>query len=294
MEAVECRDLPCASMLIAAGADVDRVTPAGSVLGAADTSEMVRLLLTAGADPRRLSQEGHRALCGLGPVATQLAGVSEHEYRRARTRRFGTANPERIHEPYWDAMVRAGLSAYEAMIAFEGERTRPAPPVWCAQRFGQSITLLPDGRIVQVAGEHEDSYMPDFCIYNDVFVHDGRGAIAIHGYPEDVFPPTDFHTATLLGDAIYVIGSLGYQGTRRSGHTPVYRLDVDTYRIERVDASGDAPGWIYKHRAVAVGPSEIRITGGTIVTTNGDDEAHTDNAGAFVLDVERRLWRRER
>ena len=93
-------------------------------------------------------------------------------------------------------------------------------PVWCAQRFGQSITFLEDGRVVQVGGEHEDSYDPDFCIYNDVFVHEGE-AIRIHGYPEDVFPPTDFHTATLLGREIVLIGSLGYVGTRKLGVTPV-------------------------------------------------------------------------
>jgi hypothetical protein len=34
--------------------------------------------------------------------------------------------------------------------------------------------------------------------------------------------------------------------------------------------------------------------GGKIVTRDGTEEAHTDNADAFVLDVERRLWRRER
>src|SRR6185503_1846850 len=118
---------------------------------------------------------------------------------------------------------------------------------WSAMRFGQSITRLPDGRIVQVAGEHEDAYDEDFCIYNDVFVHEPGGAITLYGYPEDVFPPTDFHTATLVGDAIYLIGSLGYAGARRYGHTPVFRLDTRTFRIERLAPAGDPPGWIYGH-----------------------------------------------
>ena len=68
----------------------------------------------------------------------------------------------------------------------------PAAPGWCADRFGQSLTLLPDGRAVQVGGEHEDHYDPDFCIYNDVFVHGPDGDLAIYGYPADVFPPSDF------------------------------------------------------------------------------------------------------
>ena len=86
-------------------------------------------------------------------------------------------------------------------------------------------------------------YDPDFCIYNDVFVHERDGSIAIYGYPESVFPPTDSHTATLVGDAIYVIGSIGYMGTRRYGETPVYRLDVHTLRMDRLHTTGDSPGW---------------------------------------------------
>src|SRR5205823_10613086 len=109
---------------------------------------------------------------------------------------------------------------------------------------------LPDGRIVQVAGEHEDSYDLDFSIYNDVFVHETDGMIHIFGYPESVFPATDFHTATLVGEHIFLIGSLGYQGTRQFGKTPVYRLDIETFHIEEVQASGEAPGWVYKQRAI--------------------------------------------
>jgi hypothetical protein len=67
--------------------------------------------------------------------------------------------------------------------------------------------------------------------------------------------------ATFLGDgAIYVIGSLGYVGTRRYGQTPVHRLDIGTFRMERLAASGEAPGWVYEHRSVRVGPSEIRVS----------------------------------
>lgn len=43
-------------------------------------------------------------------------------------------------------------------------------PTWCFDRFGRSTAWLPDGRVVLIAGEHKDSYDPDFCIYNDVVV----------------------------------------------------------------------------------------------------------------------------
>ena len=74
--------------------------------------------------------------------------------------------------------------------------------MWCANRFGQSLTRLPVGRAIQFGGEHEDSYDQDFCIYSDVFVHHPDVRVDVYGYPDDVFPPTDFHTATMIGDSI--------------------------------------------------------------------------------------------
>ena len=53
-------------------------------------------------------------------------------------------------------------SAYREML--------PEQPFWSWQRFGRTSTALPDGRVIHIAGEHEDFYDPDFCIYNDVMV----------------------------------------------------------------------------------------------------------------------------
>jgi hypothetical protein len=198
-----------------------------------------------------------------------------------------------MNEPFWESMIRSGITGHEAGRLLAAAPSGPVAPVWCAQRFGQSITLLPDGRIVQIAGEHEDHYDPDFCIYNDVFVHGLDGPISIFGYPEPLFPPTDFHTATLVGDGIYVIGSLGYPEARRYGETPVYRLDVRTFAMERIDARGEAPGWIHEHRAIQTSPREISVWSGKIVTRRGKEETHTDNVDSFVIDLDRLLWRRE-
>ena len=293
-EAAEMADLESMQVLLAAGASMEIGRYPGDVLNGALSPGAIRLLLDAGADIQHLAFEGRRALLGLPPEPdVGLLNVSPVEFERGRTRRFGRTNPERVHEPYWEQMIRAGVTAYAAESRMgETPRHDKARPGWCAQRFGQSITFLPGGRIVQVAGEHEDSYDPDFCIYNDVFVHDPDGSIAIYTYPEAEFPPTDFHTATLIGDYIYLIGSLGYHGTRKFGHTPVYRLDTRRWGIEPVEARGDAPGWIYKHRATAPSAGEIRIEGGTVATLEGEAERHDPNTAAFVLDLERRRWRR--
>jgi hypothetical protein len=104
-------------------------------------------------------------------------------------------------------MVRTGVHAYAARTQFNDQDPFTNPgAVWCFDRFGSSLTPMDGGRYVQIDGEHEDFYDSDFYIYNDVVVHDGKGDLQIYGYPREVFPPTDFHTATLCGDCIFIIG----------------------------------------------------------------------------------------
>ncbi len=66
--------------------------------------------------------------------------------------------------------------------------------------------------------------------------------------------------------------------------------------MDRLEPRGDAPGWVYKHRAAAVvdGPRGIRVWGGTVVTDGDGGESHDQNPGSFVLDLDRLQWDRER
>jgi hypothetical protein len=41
---------------------------------------------------------------------------------------------------------------------------------------------------------------------SDVVVHHPDGRIDIFGYPKAAFPPTDFHSARLVGNRIALIG----------------------------------------------------------------------------------------
>jgi ankyrin repeat protein len=294
IKAVECRNDEGVDALLKAGANVHHKCKTGTALSFANTRNIAMKLMEVGADPQHLPSEGRRAILGFPPEPDEdLLASSEGDYAHNPTRRPGEHNPEVMSNPFWEGMIRSGINAYQA-----GQRYGAAEPsegkyraIWCAQRFGQSMTFLPDGRIVQVAGEHEDHYDPDFCIYNDVFVHHLDGKITIYGYPESAFPPTDFHTATLLGDFIYLIGSLGYPGTRQHGETPVYKLDTKTFHIERLETSGTKPGWIYHHRAILSTPHEIQVLGGEILSLSEDKEVHSENSKAFVLDTEHLIWR---
>jgi len=160
-------------------------------------------------------------------------------------------------------------------------------------------TRMSDGRIICIGGEHEDSYDPDFCIYNDVTVlmpelgcddvTEGTGSVEIYGYPRDVFEPTDFHTATLVDDKIYIIGCLGYQDRRVTTCTPIYELDTNSYRIEPVQTSGAAPGWIYKHHAsYDAEQNVIAVRGGSIWSV--EDNSEIKHFGAYRLYLEDMRW----
>lgn len=190
--------------------------------------------------------------------------------------------------PVWEWLVREGLGAYEANQQFDGPDVFEAGPGWCFDRFGCSETELPDGRIVHIAGEHEDSYDPDFYIYNDVIVRGPDDDVTIFGYPEDVFPPTDFHSATLVGDEIWILGSLGYPDDRMPGTTPAYVLSLDDMSIRAVTCDGEAPGWIRKHDA--------HLSGSSIVLSRGEyereDGSSVENVDDYALDLATCTWSR--
>jgi len=216
--------------------------------------------------------------------------ITPEQFAEQRHPRRGNANPERMDMPVWEWLVRTGESAYQANERFGGRPAGEVGPGWCFDRFGCSTTELPDGRVVHIAGEHEDHYDPDFYIYNDVIVRDLEDRVQIFGYPEDVFPPTDFHSATRIGDRICVIGSLGYPELRTPGSTPVHVLDLDSFAIEALATSGDCPGWIHMHTATPIdGGSKILVQRGVIENADG---MHFDNLDDYELCLETGVWQR--
>jgi hypothetical protein len=244
-------------------------------------------------------------------------------------------NPTGVDKPFWKYMVsHPGLEAYDARKSFgidpDPERWGKEP-IFCFNRFGQTETKLPDGRVVYIGGEHEDYYDPDFFIYNDVVVvqpdggdagedagetdddadahsysgaelelwdyrivlreeetavapktaasaDDGKPAnIEIYGYPTDVFPGTEFHTATYVKDEestgekkeyIYIIGGLGYSKSPHRQTTLTHRLDLQDYSIQRIETKGEAP----PPRDSASEKRKAELQGGRIVYTVGKDE----------------------
>lgn len=208
-----------------------------------------------------------------------------------RSPRQGTANPERMNNPTWEWLIESNTDAYHATKQQGGPSPFEAGPGWCFVRFGQSTTELPDGRLVLVAGEHEDSYDPDFYIYNDVVVRHPDGRLDIFGYPRDVFPPTDFHSATLVGDRIVLVGNLGYPEQRRPDATQVLILDTTTFAVDIIETTGTPPGWIHGHDA------ELSQDRRAIVIRRGkldrcDEQSLVENIDDWQLHLDDWRWER--
>ncbi|MCB9878772.1 MAG: hypothetical protein H6835_14350 [Planctomycetes bacterium] len=215
--------------------------------------------------------------------------VTKESFSEWRAQRLGNANPQQLDNPVWHWLVRTRIDAQTANEHFGGPDPFDAGPGFCFARFGQTCTRLDDGRLVRIGGEHEDSYDPDFCIYNDVVVRAADGALAIHGYPREVFPPTDFHSATQVGDRIVVIGCLGYPEQRRPGLTPVFAFDTATWACTAIEATGEAPGWIHRHTARLDANGGIVVTGGRIELADGPSIENIDD---WRLDLAGPTWQR--
>ena len=263
--------------------------PAYPLIKDVQSLEALRILVDAGDRLGDAPQELKRELLGL-PSESEFKATM-HEFTQDQTRRFGRLNPEPMSSVFWSDMVRMGGNGYAARKHFlPNAMYDTTGPMWCNDRFGASLTELPDGRFVQIGGEHEDYYDPDFCIYNDVIVFDGKGGFQIYGYGPDTFPPTDFHSATRVGDFIYVVGSLGYVDERKFGTTPVYRLNVTNLEMDKVQTSGDSPGWIHKHLArFDEASNSIRVLCGEI---QSDKSTYAANVETFMLNLDNNVWSR--
>ncbi|HEX4783692.1 MAG TPA: hypothetical protein VH350_05085 [Candidatus Sulfotelmatobacter sp.] len=248
-----------------------------------------------------------------------MTEISREVFDQQRKPRFGNANPERMSLSFWEWMIRdsprspdteegpleeSGLVMREGMLKsmygpyrardfFNIPLNREEGPIWTFDRMGSTRSVLPDGRVICVGGEHEDFYDPDFYIYNDVVVLGPDDQIEIYGYPKAVFPPTDFHTATVAAKKIVIIGGLGYVNERRPGFTPAYMLDLSGYCIGEIATSGEMPGWISEHEASWDSVKGIiTIKGGQVVRERGGRQRICRNYEDYALDLQSWVWQR--
>jgi hypothetical protein len=237
--------------------------------------------------------EKYAGLCArcfyIGPSVPPSTLFVEH-----RTRRFGKTNPEIMNYPFWMYMIGSRQTAWSAYpLVLGANADERGHPVWCFKRFGASRTRVDEETEIVIGGEHEDYYDSDFCIYNDVVVFSESDPTTIYGYPREDFAPTDFHSATLVEDSIYIVGGLGYPEDRKVDRTPVYRLDIATMRIQYVPTHGDKPGWLWEHTALldeSIG--SLVVWGGKQLISSEPKFESKSLEGEYELDLLTLRWSR--
>jgi hypothetical protein len=218
--------------------------------------------------------------------------ISRELFDQQRRPRFGTANPERMQMTFWEHMVRSSEGPCHIRNVLKVPFSEEDGPIWTFDRMGATRTTLPDGRVVCVGGEHEDFYDPDFYIYNDVVVLHTAGQIEIYGYPKEIFPPTDFHTATLWQGKLFIVGCVGYMEARCPGHTPTYVLDLSSYQFSAMQTSGEMPSWISEHHVDLDPGGLLTIRRGLILSDRDGQQRFRRNCEDYTLDLNSGVWRR--
>ena len=227
-----------------------------------------------------------------------LFGISREQYLKWRNPRFGRRNPDEASNTVWSWLIRTGIGADTALNYFGLDPCGADSPAWSFNRNGQSCTILPNGKKIFIGGEHEDFYDPNFYIYNDVIVEHPDDTIEVWIYPEECFRPTDFHTATLVGDKIYIVGCLGYQGQYLES-IMVYFLDLRNMSITKVRSEGIVPGWICRHKAIYQQEDRrIVISGGKVIRNQSFVSNHetwslslVDMKWTLIDDMKSETWK---
>lgn len=238
--------------------------------------------------------------------------------------RYGNANPEKVTDAYYEFMIATGKVAgaigaspfmdlmtsgkikdfekdFEELTGKvkDGQLSSGAAagffnyltngkPKWCNHRYGRSYHFLEDGTMIQIGGEHEDSYDPEFNIYNDVIKITPKGSVDVFLYPERIFPPTDFHSSTLVDNQIIIIGGLGYQKDRVTNKTNMHVLNLDDFSIKAMPSKGDKPGWIFEHTTLLDEQNNCLYLMDGKKWMNGKI---VDNKAIFHFDLKTRHWR---
>lgn len=278
-----------ADLLVASGASLEDNLgfPHASYGAACGRKDALGFLMRHGIDPCGFDREDMPLALATDRISSQLSKGEKlpPEQLRAQRAAGDGANPTPALNPFYREQIRSFDTGYGGAKHWLEPDSKGSPyPVFSFDRFGRSITRLPDGRLVLIAGEHEDSYDPDFFIYNDVCVLDGKGGIDYFVYPPEVFPPTDFHSATLVEESIWIVGCLGYRQQRQDETTPVFKLDLKSFKITPVETRGDNPGWICRHRATLQG-RDIIVSGGKV------GPKMRDNSERYALDTKTGVWR---
>lgn len=267
------------------------ITPLWYAISKEEYSEpIVELLLRNGADPNIREDTSQRSdypinrLISMGRFELAMLLVRhgadtslfdmfsrwpfiEHHYRKALNEIDGGSylklkhqpkanrNPQNLTSMIKEAIVKEPrpIGDFEMICNWYVLNDRE---LWTLSRESQSITILPNKSAVLIAGYRESIEM-GWIYYNDVAILTTDGDFTLYGYPEVDFPLIHGHSATRIGNSIYIVGT----PQARDTSCEVYRLSLDDFHIEHCKTTGSNPGPVYGHRAKLTKEGKIHIFG---------------------------------
>eukprot|EP01031_Cornospumella_fuschlensis_P027787 gene27787-33561_t len=189
--------------------------------------------------------------------------------------------------------VRPGNEVYRLNLSnksnLEWMKVRVKGGVAPLPRWRHSATLFENTQIMVFGGFHTTDHR-----LNDVWVYDSVGSVWLQPNEKhnreaavpcqlannewaNVPPPRAGHSATLVGQNIYIFGGYGGLGYSRRDLDDLHALNIYSWTWSKVTPKGTAPEKRSGHQAVAV-ESKIYIFGGSNNTMQFQD--------IYVLDVE--------
>ena|GEM_PF-5990773 len=271
-----------AKLLLDRRADPDNDNRLVVILQAAPTKQMMKLLLENGAHPAKLTYRLIRMYLGWEPTFNALTDWESVEWPATATPPDkALTNPTRDIDPFRLFMIRYGLSINDVREEYYSDDDSET---WTANRDQQSLTELPDGRVVLIGGENEEHFLKS-VVYNDVIVVHPDGEFELYDYPPSIFPCTTPASATVIKDSIYVI-AVAMLGSLEPTELSVFRLNLDDYSIDPILTTGDNPGVLFYHRASLIEPNLIKVYDGRY--SIGGETVQNDEI--FLFDTATNTW----
>lgn len=175
-----------------------------------------------------------------------------------------------------DPLVSYGLQPDFGPLPLSGDGG-----VFC--RGGHSCTALPDGRLFMFGGIDEQGKYR-----NDCFLMDPERMLWLpltgrltRGSPPK---PRAYHTATLVGDRVVIIGGVGNSCTWSCKEVFTLQLGCWQWREHTPDVDGTVPQPRYGHSAGICGQHSVVVFGG------GDAEEERFTADVAILDTLTWQW----
>ena len=187
---------------------------------------------------------------------------------------IGGCTEEGVVNEVWALKLGAEAMEWEKPKIGQPEKG-PSP------RWRHTANLLPDGKQVFVFGGRDETARFDDCYLLDTSNY--RWTVpAVTG---EVPMPRSDHSATLVGETLYIFGGYGGHGYSRVMFNDLFALNTTTFEFSKVQHQGTIPDPRSNHVTVSV-RNMLYVLGGRSFTATFND--------MFILNLETMQWTEEK